>query len=163
MTWFDIAALIIIGLSVLLGILRGFFKEVMALASWVIAFVLARQFANAAAEFLPASIPTPGLRYAAGFVIVLLGALLVLWLLTYFVSQLLKATGLSVANRTVGAMFGLVRGALIVLVGVLLAGLTEVPKDAGWRNAWLSQPFQAVAIAVKAWLPDSIKTRIKYD
>jgi membrane protein required for colicin V production len=63
----------------------------------------------------------------------------------------------------VGAIFGLVRGVLIVLVGVLVAGLTSLPRESGWRNAWFSAPFEALAVSVKAWLPESIKTRIQYE
>ncbi|MCW5626171.1 MAG: CvpA family protein [Burkholderiales bacterium] len=163
MTWFDITVLAILGLSVLLGVLRGLVKEVMAIAAWVAAFVFARTFASTAAHWLPETLQPEALRYAAGFVALLFGALLLLWLVTYFVSQLLKATGLSVTDRTLGAIFGFVRGVLIVLVVVLIAGLTPVPKEPGWRNAWFSAPFEAAAMAGKAWLPEAIKTRIRYD
>ncbi len=163
MTWFDIAVLIILGLSVLLGVLRGLIKEVMAIVAWVVAFVLARQFAPTVANWLPVTLHPAALRFVAGFVCVLLGSLLLLWLVTYFATQIIRAQGLTLADRTVGAIFGLVRGVLIVLVGVLLAGLTTLPREPGWRNAWFSAPFEALAVSVKAWLPEAVKTRIQYD
>jgi len=163
MTWFDIAVLVVLGLSMLLGLLRGLVKEVMAIAAWIVAFVLARQFAPTVANWLPVALHPAGLRLAAGFVCVLFGGLLMLWLVTYFATQIIGAQGLTLADRTVGAIFGLVRGVLIVLVGVLIAGLTALPKDPGWRNAWFSAPFEALAVSVKAWLPEAVKTRIRYD
>lgn len=163
MTWFDIAVLIVLGLSMLLGVMRGLVKEVMAIAAWVVAVVLARQFAPTVANWLPAVLQPAGLRLAAGFACVTFVALMLLWLVTYFAMQIIRAKGLTLADRTVGAIFGLARGLLIVLVGVLVAGLTSLPKEPGWRNAWFSSPFEALAVSVKAWLPESIKTRIQYD
>jgi membrane protein required for colicin V production len=163
MTWFDIAVLIVLGLSMLVGVMRGFVKEVMAIAAWVIALVLARQFGPTVANWFPAALQPAGLRLAVGFACTTFGALMLLWLVTYFAMQIIRAKGLSLADRTIGAIFGLVRGVLIVLVGVLVAGLTSLPKEHGWRNAWLSSPFEALAVSVKAWLPESIRTRIQYD
>jgi membrane protein required for colicin V production len=163
MTWFDIVVLGVLGLSMLLGVMRGLVKEMMAIAAWVIAVVIARQFGPVVANWLPAVLQPVGLRFAVGFACVTFGALMLLWLVTYFAAQIIRAKGLSLADRTIGAIFGLVRGVLIVLVGVLVAGLTALPKEPAWRNAWLSSPFEALAVSVKAWLPESIKTRIQYD
>jgi membrane protein required for colicin V production len=66
-------------------------------------------------------------------------------------------------DRTLGAVFGLARGALVVVVGVLVAGLTAVPASPGWRNAWLSPPFEQLALSARAWLPDTVKSNIRYD
>ena len=62
-----------------------------------------------------------------------------------------------------GMLFGLARGGLIVLVLVLLAGLTTLPRDPIWRNAMLSSPLESLALYVKAWLPGELSRRIKYD
>jgi membrane protein required for colicin V production len=162
-TWFDIAVLVVLGVSMLIGVMRGFVKEVMAIAAWVLAFVLARQFAPAVAGWLPQALQPAGLRLAAGFLCLLFGGLLLLWVATYFALQLIRSQGLTLADRTIGAIFGFLRGVLIVLVGVLVAGLTVLPKEPGWRNAWFSAPFEALAISVKAWLPEAVKTRIEYE
>lgn len=163
MAWFDIAALVILGLSVLLGVMRGIVKEVMAIVSWVVAFVIARQFARTVAAWLPAALEPEPLRYAAGFAAVLAGALLLLWLVTFFAAQLVGAAGLTGADRSLGAVFGFARGVAIVLVGVLLAGLTELPRQPGWRNAWLSAPFESLAGSVRVFLPAAVAQHVRYD
>ncbi|MFO1321656.1 MAG: CvpA family protein [Burkholderiales bacterium] len=163
MTGFDIAVFTVVGVSILLGVMRGLVKEVMALVSWVIAFMVAKQFASAAAVFVPASVAAQPLRVAIGFVVILVAALLVLWVATFLATELLKATGLTTADRMLGAVFGLVRGLFIVVVAVMVAGLTSLPKHPGWRNAWLSPPFEAVAMAAKAWLPESVKANVHFD
>lgn len=163
MTVFDYAVLIIVGMSVLLSIIRGLVREVLALLGWVVAFVVAGQFGGRLAVLLPAEIPNDDLRLLAGFVGVFVVVLLGMSLVAMIISHLVKGAGLSVEDRILGAAFGLVRGVAIVLVGVLLAGLTALPKQPAWRNAVLSRPLQALVMSVKAWLPGDLAKRIKYD
>ncbi|MCA3144962.1 MAG: CvpA family protein [Rhodocyclaceae bacterium] len=157
MAWFDIAVLAVLGVSVLLGVMRGIVKETMAIISWVVAFLIARQFARTVSSWLPATLQPESLRYAAGFAAVLLGALLLLWIATFFASQLVSAAGFGGADRGLGALFGFARGVLIVVVAVLLAGLTELPKQPGWRNAWLSAPFESLAESLRLYVPAAVR------
>ena len=60
-------------------------------------------------------------------------------------------------------MFGLARGLLIVMVLVLLAGLTALPRQPAWRDAMLSPPLEALAGALKPWLPQIVSSNISYD
>ena len=60
-------------------------------------------------------------------------------------------------------MFGLARGVLVVMVLVLLAGLTSLPRQPVWRDAVLSDPLEAFAGTIKAWLPAELAQRITYD
>lgn len=163
MAWFDIAVLVVLSLSVLLGVMRGIVREAMAIISWVAAFLIARQFARTVSSWLPAALQPEALRYGAGFTAVLLGALLLLWIATFSAAQLVSAAGLSGADRGLGALFGFARGVLIVVVGVLLAGVTELPKQAGWRNAWLSAPFESLAESVRVFLPAAVRRHGQYD
>lgn len=163
MTWFDIAVLLVLGVSVLLGVMRGFVKEALSVVSWLCAGLLARQFAPAAAAFLPASVNPEPLRLAAGFILVGVFVLLVFWIVGSLLSELVKVTGLSAANRLLGAALGVIRGTLVVVAAVLVAGLTALPRESQWRNAWLSPLFEQLAMATAAWLPETIRANIRYD
>lgn len=163
MTVFDYAVLGIIGVSVLLSLLRGFIREFLGLASWVVAAFAAKVYAVQVALMLPASIPTQSLRMVAGFAIVFLGILLLASLLAIAVSELFKQVGLGWLDRGLGAFFGLARGLLIVGVLVLLGGMTSMPQDARWRNAMFSAPMEAMVVAVKPWLPPEMTKHIKFD
>jgi membrane protein required for colicin V production len=77
-------------------------------------------------------------------------------------AKLFRAAGLGVTDRAMGALFGLVRGALIVLVGIMLAGLTDVPKEPFWREASLSRPLETVVLAARPALPNDLAQRIRY-
>jgi membrane protein required for colicin V production len=71
-TVFDYAVFGIIGASSLLGLWRGVISEVLALAAWVVAFIAARALGGEAATYFEGVVAEPALRYAAGFVAVLI-------------------------------------------------------------------------------------------
>lgn len=163
MTSFDYAVLVIVGLSILLSMMRGFVREILALASWIIAFFVAKAYVLELAPLLPEAIPNTSLRYLAAFLILFLATLLVCSLLAIALSQIFKHVGLSWLDRVLGAFFGMARGMLIVVVLVLLAGLTSLPQDMRWRNAMFSAPLEAAVYGLLPWFPRDIAKRVKYD
>jgi membrane protein required for colicin V production len=162
-TVFDYVVLGIIGVSMVLSLMRGFVREFLGLASWVVATLAARVYAVDIAVMLPASIPNQGLRLVAAFAIVFLGILLIASLLAIAISELFKQVGLGWLDRGLGAFFGLARGVLIVGVLVLLGGMTSLPQEPRWRNAMFSAPLEAMVMVTKPWLPQEMTKHIKYD
>jgi membrane protein required for colicin V production len=163
MTVFDYAVLVILGLSILLSVIRGLVREVLALLAWVVAFVAANLFSGELAALLPEEIPGTELRMLAGFAGVFLAVLLLMSLVAVVASHLVKNAGLAVEDRVFGAAFGLVRGLLVVMALVLLAGLTSLPREQAWREAAFAAPLQAAAVQVRQWLPAELSKRIRYD
>lgn len=163
MTVFDYTVLVVMGISILLGVLRGLVREALNLLAWVGAFLLANVYALDVAPMLPEAIPSEPLRLLAAFVILFLGALLLMSLVTIALAELVKTLGLGGYDKGLGALFGLVRGMLIVLILVLLGGLTSMPRQGFWRNAMFSAPLEAFAADVKPWLPEGISKRISYE
>jgi membrane protein required for colicin V production len=74
----------------------------------------------------------------------------------------LRAIGLGPLDRFLGAVFGIARGVLVVAATVLVGGLTALPQQAWWRDAWLAPPFETAVLAIKPWLPPAVAKRIKY-
>lgn len=162
MTAFDYAVLTVISASVLLGLWRGVVSEVLALAAWIGAFLVARLVAVDVANGLTGQIAEPGLRLAVAYVLVFVSVLLVFAIARMLISLLLKAVGLGVLDRLLGAAFGVLRGILVVLVAVLVAGMTPLPKAEWWRDAMLAPPLETAVIATKPWLPADAAKRIRY-
>jgi membrane protein required for colicin V production len=162
MTAFDYAVLAVIAASVLLGFWRGMVSEVLALAAWVVAFLAARAEASKVAGWLAGQISDPGMRLAAAYVLVFVSVLLVFALARMLISLMLKAVGLGLLDRLLGAAFGVLRGMLVVLVAVLVAGMTPLPKADWWRDAMLAPPLETVVIAAKPWLPAEAAKRIRF-
>jgi len=161
MTWFDYAVIAVVGLSVLLAVFRGFVREIVALAGWAAAFILSGMFAQQLAQELPAAL-SPLLRAVIAYLVLFLSVLLLSGVAGMLLAKLFHAAGLGFADRAVGALFGCVRGVLIVFVGVMLAGLTELPKERFWREAVLSAPVETAVLAAKPVLPKDLAQRIRY-
>ncbi len=161
MTWFDYAVFAIVGLSVLLAVYRGVVREIAALAGWVAAFVLSGMFAQDLAQWLSVAL-SPMLKTVIAYLVIFVGVLLLAGLCGALLAKLFRVAGLGLADRAVGALFGLVRGGLIVFVVVMLAGLTALPKEAFWREAMLSGPAETAVLAAKPVLPKDLAQRIRY-
>jgi membrane protein required for colicin V production len=142
--------------------LRGLMREVLALVAWAASFLLANLLAPDAATLLPQAMASEEFRLLVSFVVIFLVALVGLSVLAILASKVVRIVGLGPADRVVGGVFGLARGALVVMILVLLAGLTALPRQPMWRNAVLSGTLEAVAGHVKEWLPADLSKRIKY-
>ena len=163
MTWFDYAVLGVIGLSMVLGVFRGFVREVISFAGWVVAAITAATFATQLAQWVPAEVSSPVVRVVVAFVIVFLAVVLISALAGWLLATLIKAAGLGLADRILGAMFGFARGVLIILVVVMLSGLTMLPREPFWRQAVLSGPLETAVIAAKPLLPRELAQRVKFN
>jgi membrane protein required for colicin V production len=162
MTAFDYAVLTVIAASVLLGLWRGVVSEILALAAWVAAFFVARAEASEVAGWLAGQITEPGMRLAAAYVSIFVGVLLLFAIARMLISLMLKAVGLGLLDRLLGAAFGVMRGVLVVWVAVLVAGMTPLPKADWWRDAILAPPLETAVIAAKPWLPVDAAKRIRF-
>lgn len=162
MTAFDYAVLAVIAASVLLGLWRGVVSEILALAAWIVAFLVARAEAAEVAGWLTAHIAEPGIRLAAAYVLIVAAVLIVFAIARMLISLMLKAVGLGLLDRLLGAGFGVLRGILVVLAAVLVAGMTPLPKADWWRDAMLAPPLETAVIAAKPWLPPDAAKRIRF-
>jgi membrane protein required for colicin V production len=163
MTLFDYGVLFIVGSSVLLSVMRGLVRELMALAGWVVAFVVANLFSDTVSLWLPESLGSMSVRVLAAFVLLFFATLVIMSLLARLIRSLVHGAGMSVEDRILGGVFGLARGLLVVMIAVLLAGLTTLPRQPVWNNAMLSAPLEALAVFAKPWLPQYLSQRITYD
>lgn len=162
MTGFDFVVMAILAVSGLLGLLRGLLKEVLSLMAFVLAFVAAIWWGPTVYGWLQAYIETAMLRmgvaYAAVFIVVLLGVGLV----NMTLAALIRTTGLTPADHGLGAIFGLARGLLIVLVLVALGGYTPLPQESWWQDAMFSHSATEAVRHIKLWLPPSLATWLPY-
>ena len=163
MTIFDYLVLFILVASVVISMLRGLMKEILSLVSWIVAFVVANLFGADLAPLLPAAIPGAALRLIVAFVLLFIGARLLMGLLMMAVDAAVKASGLTLADRGLGGLFGLARGIVIVLAGVMLAGMTDLPKQEFWKNALLSPMAETGARTVQPFLPADITRHVRFE
>lgn len=162
MTIFDYLLLFILVCSVVISTLRGLVKEILSLASWIVAFFLANAYGEALSVLLPGSIPGPLTRLIVAFVALFIGVRILMMLLSMAVEALIKAAGLTVADHGLGGLFGLARGMVIAMAAVLLAGMTALPQQVFWKNALLSPLAETAARTVKPYLPGDFARHVQF-
>jgi len=140
-------------LSLLIGAWRGLVYEVLSLATWFAAFLLAQWFAPAAAQYLPMAGSSETIRYAAGFVLVFIGTVFAGSILTWLISRLFQVAGLRPADRVLGAVFGLMRGVIVLLVVAVLVSMTPLHADAWWNESVGANWATATVKGLKPVLP----------
>ncbi|MFO1431103.1 MAG: CvpA family protein [Candidatus Competibacteraceae bacterium] len=162
LVWVDYVIVGILALSMLAGLLRGLLKEAISLGAWIAAFFVAFMFVEDGAAYLTRYIGIPAVRIILAFGVLLLCTLIVGGLINLIVAQLLERTGLTVTDRLLGLIFGLIKGGAIVTVLVLLAGLTPLPQNAWWKQSVLLPHFQPAAVWLRARLPTAIAENFKF-
>lgn len=156
MTVVDIVVIFVIFLSALFSLVRGFVKEAISLATWIIAIWLAATFAPRLAAVLPSGIESEAVRQATGFGVLFVLTLIVGTIVNTLVNQVVKKTGLSGADRIFGVAFGILRGGLIIIVFVVIGGMTPLPDTEWWQSSTLLQWFESVAMVIQDYIPEDL-------
>ena len=162
MNWADYLIIIVIALSMLIGLWRGLLREVISLATWIAAFAIAFLFAEDGAAHLTPYLDIPSLRIAAAFGGLFLATLLIGGLINILASYLVDYTGLTGTDRVLGMAFGLARGAAVITLLVLAAGLTPLPRDPWRQQALLLHHFQEGAVWLQSLLPPELAQNIHF-
>ncbi len=153
MTWIDLAIIAVIALSALISLIRGFVKESISLATWVVAGVLALRYFSPMADLLEPLIATETWRNWAGGGILFVATLIVGAIVNFIVSQLVSKTGLSGTDKALGVVFGAARGVLIVTMIVLVFSLTPAPDSSLWQDTTMIGFFEQLAQWVMGVIP----------
>jgi membrane protein required for colicin V production len=120
MNWLDVVLVVILAASAALSFRKGLSREVIGLASVVLAILLGIWFYGAAGAFLVPYLSSRALANFAGFMLVFCGVMLLGHLVSYIVGRFLKVTGLSIFDHLLGAVFGALRG-LLISVALIMA------------------------------------------
>ncbi len=136
MNWADWVILAILLVSSLISLKRGFVKEALSMANWVLAFFIAITFRDQLSFLLQSQIQTPSVRDMVAFGILFAATLVVGAMVNYLIGEVVRMTGLSGTDRMFGMVFGLVRGFVVVMAILLfLPALVPVDQDAWWRES----------------------------
>ena len=154
MTPTDWALLGVLGLSMLVGAWRGLVFEVLSVLGWALSFFAAQWFAPTLAGELP--LPSAGepVRYAAAFVLIFIGVLIVCSLVTVAIKKWVQAVGLRPIDRTLGAGFGALRGVILLLAVAVVVNMTGVKNSVWWQQSVGSGVLATALVKIKPLLPE---------
>jgi membrane protein required for colicin V production len=163
LTWPDYAILGTIAISILVGALRGFMKEVFSLLVWAAAFIIAYQYGGNVAALMDDHISLPSARTAMGFTGLFIAVLLVGGLLNYLLGRLVESTGLSGTDRLLGGVFGAARGLALIVAVLLVAGFTPIPADPWWKDSQMVQRLMPFVVWSSGFLPENVSAYLEFD
>ena len=126
----DLAVLAVLALSALAGLARGLVREVLSLAAWLGAGWIAFQYAPAAVGSVREYVTDATFANAIAYGVVFVVALIVLSVVASVVSRTVRLSALGGVDRTLGLVFGLARGAVILVAAYVVGGMLVAPE--GW-------------------------------
>ena len=140
MSWIDYAIVVICVASAAFGFWRGFVKEAISLATWLIAIFLAWQASWLVEDRLGEWTAAPELRVWTARAIIFCVIMIVGGLISWMMRALIRSSGLSGTDRSLGGIFGLARGILLVGLLAIVIDLAELESETWWSGARL-RPF----------------------
>ena len=150
----DWAMLGVLGFSMLLGAWRGLVYEVLSVLGWAASFYAAQWFAPQVAELLPLQSASEPVRYAAAFVLVFVVAVFAAGLLAFLLKKLVEAIGLRPVDRTMGALFGLLRGLILLLAAAVVMDMTALKSSPWWQDSRGAALLTVTLNGLKPVLPE---------
>jgi len=169
MNWADWVILAILTISSLISLKRGFVKEALSMANWVIAFVIAMTFRDALSALLVDQISTPSVRDMTAFAILFALTLIVGAMVNYLLGELIRMTGLSGTDRFFGILFGFIRGFIVVMaVLIFVPSIIPIEQDSWWQSSaliphllkfegWFQLAIREVSTFVSGFFASTIK------
>ena len=154
MATLDWIFLAVLGASFALGAWRGLVYEVLSVMSWIAAFLVAQWLAPDAAAWLPVQRAPEAGRYAIGFVAVFIAVVFAGGLLAWLTKKLVQSVGLRPVDRTLGAAFGLIRGAVLLLAAAVVVNMSPARRAAWWTESKGAEVSMAVLKGLKPALPE---------
>jgi len=137
---FDYLLLAIVGLSMVLSLWRGFVREIISLIGLVAAFITAGRTSGLVGDALGDWIPNATAAEITGFALVFIAVMVVVGLIGALLRKLLDMAELTATDRTLGMLFGLARG--LLLIGVFFLIYTTYAKtDGPWMKKSLLAPY----------------------
>ncbi|MBV8118749.1 MAG: CvpA family protein [Alphaproteobacteria bacterium] len=157
----DLAVLVVIALSAIFAFARGFVREVLSIAAWIGAALITLYGFNAVYGLTARFVTTPMLADLIAGAGLFLVSLIVLTILTGYLAGFMRWSALTPVDRTLGLIFGVVRGAVLVSIAYFLVDITLPPND---RPSWFldarSQPLLTEgANMVRGVLPASLQLK----
>lgn len=149
MSWIDWLMIAVCLGSAAFGFWRGFAKEAMSVATWLVAIWLAWRFTWMVEPLLGEWVVAPELKIWAARVVIFIIVMIIGGVLAWFLRELVRATGLSGTDRALGSLFGLGRGVLIVGLAIIVLEFAGLDSDPWWQQATLKPAGDRVAAGIR--------------
>ena len=158
----DFAIVLIITVLLVLGLIWGFVKIAVALATWMTASTISFTFAPNLAASMLQSVESPAIRLSIAMGILFVLTIMLGALVSFLIRQIIHKTGLTALDRVLGMLIGGSLGFIIVIVLVFVAGLTPAPDYEWWKASFLIERFEILAVWLQGYLPGDVAKYFSY-
>ena len=155
--WIDWIILGVLAFSTLVSFSRGFIREAISLATWILATWVAYKYGHLVGGILLAKIELEQARTLIGAAILFFTALILGASISYSMTSMIRLSGLSIVDRTLGMAFGLIRGGLLICVLMIATKITHQDEKNWWKESQLIPLFNGVTALLEGFLPDEIE------
>jgi membrane protein required for colicin V production len=159
--WVDWMLLTVLLASVVIGLVRGLVFEVLSLLGWVAAYIAAQMFSTELAPHLPIGAPGSALNQGASFATTFVLALIVWMLLARLVRLIVHATPLTLVDRTLGGVFGLVRALVLLLAIATVVSFTPAVRASSWQASHGAAWLGVLLSGLKPVLPQAVARHLQ--
>lgn len=150
---FDLAMLVVVLLSTVVGAWRGLVFELMSLLGWFAAYFAAQWTTLTAAPYVPVGVPGSQLNHAAAFALIFVTALIVWALLARLLRALIRAALLGGFDRALGAAFGALRGLVLLLAVAAVVTRTPWAELPAWQQSRGAAVLKVLSVGLESALP----------
>ena len=155
MNWVDGVVLAVLALSAIVALFRGLVQEVLGIGAWVGAAFAALALQPVLSPFLLEAVETPWIADAIALAGAFLAVLLVLKVIIAVVARRVQDSALGGTDRALGMVFGLARGAFLVVVAYILGGLV-LPEPERWPDPVREARSLPMVADGARWLMDKL-------
>jgi len=159
---FDLVIIGLVALSAVIGVFRGFVKEVLSLAAWIGAFWVSWVFAVPAGRLFDTVLDKPALRVLAAGMALFLATLVVATLIGHLIQRTITRTGLAGPDRILGLLFGALRGVAVVVAVILVLRLLSFQDAQWWQQSALLPYFDRLGAALVQVLRPEVADALGY-
>lgn len=152
----DLLVVGVISASALIGLFRGFFPELLSLLTWIVAIWAGWNFSGLVEPYVAGKLNSPFLELWVSRGVLFVSVLLIGGLIGQLVALVIRKTGLSGTDRSLGLLFGLLRGAVIFGVAILFAGMLNLSEETWWNESKAIPYGVQIADWIHSMLPEEL-------
>jgi membrane protein required for colicin V production len=151
--WADYTIIIVILLSAIMSFVRGFIRECLSLVTWIAAFIISFRFCDLIAKLFTSFVQNDSLRLILGFTSLFIATLIIGGLISNLFANLITKAGLSGTDRSIGLIFGVIRGILIITIILMLITIATAQHGEWYTQSYLIPHFQGLVHWLAKFLP----------
>ncbi|QTS84089.1 CvpA family protein [Coxiella endosymbiont of Amblyomma nuttalli] len=155
--WVDFTIIGIVFFSIVIGVFRGFLREVVSLITWIAAVVVAFKYVNFVQVDLKSWITSDSVRYATTLIGLFLTVFIIGMFLNMLVHALVNKSKFGIIDRLLGIFFGTVRGLLIIVILLMFINVRNIQDGSALAQSQLVPDFKPTVIWLKQFLPHQLK------